>query len=274
MEHIDLRKYLAVKESRTGRKRYDSEILLKVILFAFMERGYASVREIVKLCKTDIRFMWLLKDHPVPSHMTIANFINECLLESIEDIFAEINAYIFEEENVDLNHVYIDGTKIAANANKYSWVWKKSSLKSRQKTFDKISCLLNEINETVVSMGVKFGTRTEYAIEYMEQISEQYARLMNLQTGVVVRGRGHRKSAEQKNYEKLIEYTEKLKKYAQHIRICGEDRNSYSKTDNGATFFRMKKDYMGNDQLLPRYNIQLGICDEYIAVFDVRQYAS
>ena len=28
-------------------------------------------------------------------------------------------------ENVDLNHVYIDGTKIEANANKYSWVWKK-----------------------------------------------------------------------------------------------------------------------------------------------------
>ena len=274
MEHVDLRKYLAVKESRTGRKRYDSEILLKVILFAFMERGYVSVREIVKLCKTDIRFMWLLNDHPVPSHMTISNFINECLLESIENIFAEINAYIFEEENVDLNHVYIDGTKIAANANKYSWVWKKSSLKSRQKTFDKISCLLNEINDTVASMGVKFGTRTEYAIEYMEQISEQYVKLIGLQPGAVAGGRGHRKSAEQKKYEKLIEYTEKLKKYAQHIRICGEDRNSYSKTDNGATFFRMKKDYMGNDQLLPGYNIQLGICDEYIAVFDVRQYAS
>ena len=81
MDHIDLRKYLAVKESKTGRKRYDSVILLKVILFAFMERGYVSVREIEKLCKTDIRFMWLLNDHPVPSHMTIANFINECLLE-------------------------------------------------------------------------------------------------------------------------------------------------------------------------------------------------
>lgn len=31
---------------------------------------------------------------------------------------------------------------------------------------------------------------------------------------------------------------------------------------------------MGNDQLLPDYNIQLGVCDEYIAVFDVKQYAS
>lgn len=274
MEHIDLRKYLAVKESKTGRKRYDAEILLKVIMFAFMERGDVSVREIEKLCKTDIRFMWLLNDPPAPSHMTIDNFMNECLLENIEDIFAEINAYIFERENIDLNHVYIDGTKIEANANKYSWVWKKSSVENRQKAFEKISRLLDEINDTIASIGVKFGTRTECAIEYMEQVIEQYVKLMDLQPGTIVSGRGHRKSAKQKNYEKLLEYTEKLKKYAQHIRICGEDRNSYSKTDNGATFFRMKKDYMGNDQLLPGYNIQLGICDEYFAVLDARQYAS
>ena len=53
MDSIDLRKYLAAPESRTGRKRYNSEILLKVTLFAFMEYGYASVRSIEKLCKTD-----------------------------------------------------------------------------------------------------------------------------------------------------------------------------------------------------------------------------
>ena len=41
--HIDLKKYLAVKESRTGRKRYDSKTLMKIILFAFMEHGYISV---------------------------------------------------------------------------------------------------------------------------------------------------------------------------------------------------------------------------------------
>lgn len=130
MDHIDLNKYLAVKESRIGRPRYDSEKLLKVILFAFMENGYCSVREIEKLCKTDIRFMWLLDEDDAPSFMTIDNFMNETLNRSIETILAEINGYIFAEENVDLDHVYIDGTKLAANANKYSWVWKKSSVKA------------------------------------------------------------------------------------------------------------------------------------------------
>ena len=274
LSEIDLKRYLVVKENRTGRKRFDSETLLKVILFAFMEYGYASVRKIEKLCKTDIRFMWLLQDLPAPSHMTIDNFMNETLLVRIEDIFAEINAYIFSKEKVDLEHIYIDGTKIAANANKYSWVWKKSCIKNRNKTFEKITSILNEINENIVCMGVKFGIRTEYAIEYMEQILEQYASLFNLHPETVVRGRGHHKSAEQRIYDKLNEYTEKLKKYAHHIKICGEERNSYSKSDNDATFMRMKKDYMGNDQLLPGYNIQLGVCDEYISIFDVKQYSS
>ena len=274
MENIDLRKYLAVKESKTGRKRYSPEILLKIILFAFMENGYVSTREIEKLCKTDIRFMYLLDEHPAPSHMTIDNFMNDVLSVSISDIFNEINGYIFKEENVDVNHVYIDGTKIAANANNYSWVWKKSSLKNRKKTFDKVTVLLDEINKTLIYHGVKFGLREEYAIEYLEEISVKYAELCNINPDVIVRGRGHHKTTEQRNYDKLNEYIEKLKKYAEHISICGENRNSYSKTDNGATFFRMKRDYMGNDQLLPGYNIQMGLCDEYIAVFDVKQYAS
>lgn len=274
LNEIDLKRYLVVKENKTGRRRFDSETLLKVILFAFMEHGYVSTREIEKLCKTDIRFMYLLDGETAPSHMTIDNFMNYCLADNIENIFNEINRYIFNVQNVDLEHIYIDGTKLEANANKYSWVWKKSSVKNRQKTFDKVSILLEEINKTIVYHGVKFDIRNEYAIEYLEQITAQYINLVDLHPGSIVRGRGHRKSTEQKHYDKLIEYIDKLKKYAEHINTCGDNRNSYSKTDNGATFFRMKRDYMGNDQLLPGYNIQLGLCDEYISVFDVKQYAS
>ena len=85
-------------------------------------------------------------------------------------------------------------------------------------------------------------------------------------------GRGHHKSVQQRHYEKLIEYAQKLEEYVEKIRICGEGRNSYSKTDHSATFMRIKTDYMGNDQLLPAYNVQIGVADEYIAVVDVNQY--
>lgn len=111
-------------------------------------------------------------------------------------------------------------------------------------------------------------------LKYLEEILRKYAALMKFDPKAVVRGRGHHKTPRQRCYDALSEHTEKLKKYAQRISICGEHRNSYSKTDHDATFMRMKRDYMGNDQLLPGYNIQLGICDEYIAVFDVQQYAS
>ena len=158
-----------------------------------MENGYASVRQIEKMCKTDIRFMWLLDGSPAPSFMTIDNFMNQKLVG---------------------------------------------------------------------------------AIEYLEEIQAQFVSLTGFDPQTKVRGRGHHKSVEQKLYDRLVEYTEKLKKYAEHIRSCGEDRNSYSKTDHDATFMRMKRDYMGNDQLLPGYNIRLGACDEFIAVYDVRQYAS
>ena len=79
IDKIDLNKYNAPKERKFGRPRFDQEILLKVILFAFMENGYVSTREIEKLCRTDIRFMWLLQDNPPPSHMTIDNFMKDTL---------------------------------------------------------------------------------------------------------------------------------------------------------------------------------------------------
>ena len=59
MDHIGLTKYLATEERRTGRPRCDAIKLLKVILFAFMENGISSLRDIEKLCKTDIRYMYL-----------------------------------------------------------------------------------------------------------------------------------------------------------------------------------------------------------------------
>ena len=127
VSHIDLKKYFAEKDYKaTGRPRYEREKLLKVLLFAFMEHGYPSLREIEKLCKVDIRFIWLLDEMKAPSYATLCDFINQELACSLEEIVQEINNYIFGKENVDLDHVYIDGTKIEANANKYSWVWKKS----------------------------------------------------------------------------------------------------------------------------------------------------
>ena len=115
---------------------------------------------------------------------------------------------------------------------------------------------------------------TEYAPEYIRQAADRYAEMFQLDERQFVKGRGHHKTTVQRHYEKLIEYASKLEEYIEKIQICGEDRNSYSKTDHSATFMRIKTDYMGNDQLLPAYNVQIGVADEYIAVVDVNQYRS
>ena len=125
-----------------------------------MENGICSLREIEKLCRNDIRYMYLLDGMKTPSFATFGNLIRNELTDSIEQIFEDINSYIFAKDHVDLQHTYIDGTKIEANANRYTWVWKKSCVKNRQKVFDKISLLIDAMNREVLGyLGIKFEKR-------------------------------------------------------------------------------------------------------------------
>ena len=213
-------------------------------------------------------------DYETPSYRTFGYFINEILADSIEEIFKDINQKIFEKEHVDLQHLYIDGSKFEADANRYSWVWKKATEKSRYRLFKKITILFEEINQELAFSGVRFSINTEYAPEYLREAVDKYADICQLDLSSFVHGRGHHKSIQQRHYEKLTAYAEKLEEYVEKINICGEGRNSYSKTDHSATFMRIKTDYMGNDQLLPAYNVQVGVADEYIAVIDVNQFRS
>lgn len=275
MDHIDLTPYFAEEGCRAGRPRCDAQKSLKVILFAFMENGISSLREIEKLCRNDIRYLYLLDEMKAPSFATIGNFIRNELTTTIDQMFNEINKYIFELDHVDLNHTYIDGTKMEANSNRYTWVWKKSCIKNRDKMFEKNSLLIDAMNSVVFHFqGIKLEKRDEYAIDYVDEIIEKYRLSVNLDLSKFVSGIGHRKSIYQKQYQEMQGYAERLRTYAKHIEICGDHRNSYAKTDHDATFMRLKRDYMGNDQLLPAYNMQAAICDEYIAVIDAKPYAS
>ncbi len=276
MAHIDLHKYFVEKkEHETGRPRYDREKLLKIVLFAFMEFGYCSARYIQKLCETDIRFMWLLDEEEAPSHTLINDFIKYELSANLEEIFNDINSYVFAELDVDLNHAYIDGTKIEANAGKYTWEWKKSSIRSRNNIFGKLTALLEEVNQDMaLYKKAVFETRQEYAIEYVEYILHTYLEAVGMSPEDFVHGKGKHKTPQQRRYEKMYDCYQKLKSYSRKIAICGEHRNSYSKTDNDATFMRFKRDYMRNDQLLPGYNLQMVVCDELVAHYGVFPFAS
>ena len=255
MDHIDLTPYFVDdKDCKTGRPRCDAQKLLKVILFAFMEYGICSLREIEKLCQNDIRFMYLLDGMKAPSFATFGNFIRKELTASIEQIFKDINAYIFATEQVDLQHTYIDGTKLEANANRYSWVWKKSCIKNRRKLFEKLTALIDAMNTKVLGyLGVKFEKREEYAIEYVEELLEKYSLVTNLDTSRFVSGRGHRKTLHQKQYQEMEGYLENylyceehgMEKYMKFTMFEKETKNEKYRS-NPYRAVNFKRDEKGN----------------------------
>lgn len=125
MEEIDLRKYLSkLPAHELGRIRYNPVNMLKTVLFGFMDEGCISLRKLEDNCKVNIRYKYLM-DGKCPSYRTFGYFINTVLMNQAESLFYEITQEIITKEHVDLDHLYIDGSKFEANANKYSWVWKK-----------------------------------------------------------------------------------------------------------------------------------------------------
>lgn len=174
MEEIAIWKYLRPEEyNPIGRPGYNRVNKLKTVLFGFMDKGYISLRELEDNCKVNLRYMYLM-DGETPCYKAFGDFINEELTESIEDIFKAVIAYIQEKEGVDMQHLYIDGSKYEANANKYTFVWKKGTEKSRYRLYEKITKQLNEINDELTGLGVQIETNTEYTPEYLEQIKNGY----------------------------------------------------------------------------------------------------
>lgn len=130
----------------------------------------------------------------------------------------------------------IDGSKFEANANKYTWVWKKATEKFRYKLYEKITAEIESINEEIKWSNVQISTNTEYVPAYLKEIIEQLTTLWGLNESTFVYGSGKRKTPQQKHFEHLNAYCQKLKEYTEKIEVCGPDRNSYSKTDRSATF--------------------------------------
>ena len=95
--------------------------MFKIIVYGYMNGQYSS-RDIEKACRRDICFMWLLNGEPVPDHTTISRFQNGRLENAIEDLFYQFVMYLNRMGEVDFENIFIDGTKIEANANKYSFV--------------------------------------------------------------------------------------------------------------------------------------------------------
>ncbi|MPQ45128.1 IS1182 family transposase [Clostridium tarantellae] len=233
--------------------------MLKIMLYGYMNGVYSS-RDIETACLRDINFMFLLEGASVPDHSTFARFRTLHFAPCAEKILAEMTNFLHEISEISGETIFIDGTKIEAYANKYTFVWKKAVTKNMAKLLIKIADLVKECEELY---GIKLIYKDKVQMKHVKKLKKKLYELKKSENIQFVHGCGKRKTVLQKSIEKLEEYLLKFKEYNQKIYTCG-DRNSYSKTDTDATFMRMKEDAMKNGQLKPAYNIQHGVDAEYI----------
>ena len=236
-----------------GASSYNPRMLVKVVFYAYLQNVYSG-RKMEQLLRRDVNFMWL-SGMQHPDFNTINLFRKNRLADVVDDIFTQVVQMLVDGKFVSLDVQYIDGTKIEASANKYTFVWKKATKTNQDKLDKKVKAVLaeaeRELNlelcepseEVITSEEIK--TRTDRIIAEMDEKGISDKRL--------------RKSVN----EAREEHAPKMKEYEDKLETLG-DRNSYSKTDPDASFMRMKEDAMNNGQTKPGYNIQISTENQFI----------
>ncbi len=251
-----------------GRDSYHPKMLTKVIIYAYTQRIYSS-RQIAKAVRENIMFMWIA-GRQRPDFRTINRFRSERMKDVLETIFTGVLQFLAEEKYVKLEHYFVDGTKIEANANRYTFVWGKSAVKQKAKLQEKVHTLFatieaaekQEENEQSGQDLAELGEATTLTSEKLESAIQQLEG--DLQS-----------RPKDKPLKKAVRTLRKdllprLQKYETQQEILG-DRNSFSKTDHDATFMRMKEDHMRNGQLKPGYNVQIGTENQFIIGYSLHQ---
>ena len=249
LEELDYTKlYRAYSGIR--KSQIEPRVLFKVLVCAYMKGVYSS-RKIEELCRENLVFRWLLEDQKTPDHCTIARFRgNRNLQEAFEDLFFQYVKKLENKGYTEHSEVFVDGTKIESKANRYTFVW----LKQVSKQLEKIKARLKEL---VCPQGNLTSTKVE---KRLEQLNTE----IEAQGIEVKKGRGHHKPEIVRERDELALLYRRWMEYNRKKAICGENRNSYSKTDTDATFMHMKDDHMRNGQLKPGYNVQFAVNSGFI----------
>ena len=263
-ERLDYSELNAAYERLPSAKEATPKQMFQLVTLGFME-DVTSTRKLESSCKHDIRFMYVLHGKPAPDHNRFWSFIKHRLQGAVaERLFYQLVEYLLEMGEISLANVFIDGTKIEANANRYSFVWKKSTNKYEARLDEKTT----QLQADLIARYFEIPTKST-----AEECLECLKTLADTQKIVFVHGRGKRKTQLQRDIETLESYISRKSKYEGYNETF-KGRNSFSKTDKDATFMRMKDDHMMNGQLKPGYNLQLGVSGEYIVGVDLNSERS
>lgn len=204
--------------------------------------------------------MWL-PGMSCPDFRTINRFRSERPCDGrFEELFRQTVVPMNEGGLVPLKVQYIDGTKIEPVANRHTFVWKGSVEKNKARLEAKVGAVLKTAEEVLIQENTECPGE-EPCVENLPDRTERILIKMDEQ------GISDRKL--RNNLRKVKEESlPKLESYERHLEILG-DRNSYSKTDTGATFMGMKEDAMGNGQTKPGYNVQIATENRFITSYGI-----
>lgn len=251
-----IRKYKA-----GGTSSYHPRMLLKILVYGYLSNTYSS-RKLEAATKENIHFMWL-SGMQSPDHNTINRFRSTRLKDVVKEVFTQVVMLLVESGHVDLQRVYTDGTKIEANANKYTFVWGKAIKKNKIRIKDQLEDLWRYAEKVA-----KDELQDTHPCDFEKLDPKEVDKTIDKLNKVLKPKKEVPKERKQKlNYAKK-NWPSNLKKYQNDEQILA-GRNSYSKTDKDATFMRMKDDHMQNGQLKPGYNLQISTNNQFITHYSI-----
>lgn len=167
---------------------------------------------------------------------------------------------------ISLDVEYIDGTKIESKANRYTFVWRKTTERNREKLQKKISALLEQIGEYIAGESLLPENEADITPEMLSALSDRLNKSLasvpepaDKESKVVFKER-------QKQIKELDKQKDKLEEYNRKLATLG-NRNSYSKTDKDSAFMHMKEDAMRNGLTKLGYNLQTSTENQFIMDF-------
>lgn len=246
--------------NRSGRSPYHPKMMLKVIIYAYLNNIY-SCRRIESLLRRDTYFMWLA-GRQRPDFITINRFRNR-VKDEIDKVFTQLVVMLVERGFISLDVEYVDGTKIESKANRYTFVWRKRVETSRARLMEKIKVLLSQIDDCVAQDNAEKEPAVEITPEALDEIVSTLKANLEKEPAPEDKEKRRELRERRKQISDLEEHRDKLAEYDGHLETM-DGRMSYSKTDHDATFMRMKEDAMKNGQTKPGYNLQLGTNNQFI----------
>lgn len=245
-----------------GTSSYHPRMLLKVLVYSYMCNNYSS-RKMESALKENIHFMWL-SGMSRPDHNTLNRFRSERLKDVLKEIFAQVVMLLVGSGHVSLKEVYTDGTKIEANANRYTFVWGNAIKTNKKKMAVQLEELWN-YTQRVATEELKDSAPIEFTEIDSQKIKDTIETIDK-----ALEGKKVDKKIKQKVGYARRHWPANLDKYDKQEALMGK-RNSMSKTDSDATFMRMKEDHMKNGQLKPGYNVQISTHNQFIVNYSHHQ---